>query len=138
MSNRNWDNTEVIFLKNGIIPEGRNYNSCKLFCRRKGIKFPGIETFRNNKNMIDKNSTVVLSAIERCPPDTKCGIAKKPAWNIGNAANMLGVCVQTLRNWVNKAKNGECTIPFYQKTDNSPIFFPIRELVAWDEKRERN
>jgi hypothetical protein len=138
MSNRNWNSTEEIFLKNGIIPQGRNYNSCKLFCIRKGIKFPGIKAFRDNRKMIDKNSTVVLSAIERCPPDIECGIAKKPAWNIGNAANMLGVCVQTLRNWVAKAKNGEGNIPFYQKTDNSPIYFPIRELVAWDEKKEKN
>lgn len=87
--------------------------------------------------MIDKHSTLVLSAIEKCPPDYECGIAKKPAWNISHAADMLGVCVQTLRNWVKKAKNGECSIPFYQKTENSKIYFPIRELVAWDEKKEQ-
>lgn len=83
----------------------------------------------------DERAKAVLAAIEATPPDTFCGIAKKPAWNIVNAAKMLGKCVQTVRNWVNSAKKGRGNIPFYQATKNSEIFFPIRELVDWDMKK---
>ena len=135
MKTKEWDNVEKEIMKSGISPEGRNYNSCRLFCQRNGIKFPGFKTFKKNQIMIEKNSKEMLSAIERCPPDCECGIAKKPAWNVENAAKMLGVCSQTLRNWVKKAKDGLCSIPFYQKNENSKIFFPIRELIEWDEKK---
>lgn len=82
----------------------------------------------------NEKSKVMLQAVEECPPDTFCGIARKPAWNIDNAAKMLNVSVPTVRNWVTKAKNGEGSIPYYQKTANAPIFFPIRELIEWDSK----
>lgn len=130
-----WKRTEIVILQNGLLPTGRNENACRIFCHKKGIKFPGMKAIRRNRKLIKENSQITLSAIERCPPDYECGIAKKPAWNISHAADMLGVCVQTLRNWVKKAKCGESQIPFYQKTDNSPIYFPIRELVDWDERQ---
>lgn len=132
---RFWTSSEIEVLKNGIIPEGRTYKGCSNLCQRLGIKFPGITNFNTSKIMLEKTATTTLSAIEKCPPDCYCGIAKKPSWNIANAAKMLGVCVNTLRNWVNKAKNNECSIPFYQSNDNSQIFFPIRELVDWDESK---
>ena len=130
-----WKKSEIVILQNGLIPTGRNENACRIFCHKKGIKFPGMKAIRRNRKLIKENSQITLSAIERCPPDYECGIAKKPAWNIGNAAKMLGVSIQTLRNWVKKAKNKECSIPFYQASENSKIFFPIRELVDWDERR---
>lgn len=75
---------------------------------------------------------IMLQAIETCPADKLCGIAKKPSWNIANAAKMLNVSVATVRTWVTKAKSGTGTIPFYQTNDNAQLFFPIRELIEWD------
>lgn len=85
----------------------------------------------------NEKSKIVLAAVETCPPDGFCGIARKPAWKIETAAKMLGVSVPTVRNWVLKAKAGEGCIPFYQKSEGSKIFFPIRELVEWDTKGVR-
>lgn len=135
MKRKGWKTTEKIILQNGLMPTGRTENACRIFCSRNKIKFPGLYAIKRNKKMINENSKITLSAIEKCPPDAECGISKRPAWNIVNAANMLGVCVQTLRNWVKRAKNKECSIPFYQASENSKLFFPIRELIDWDERR---
>ena len=50
-----WTQSEIAVLKAGLMPEGRSYHACVLFCSRLGIKFPGIETFDYNKRLLEKH-----------------------------------------------------------------------------------
>ena len=50
----NWTTTDIIFMKRGISPRGRSLDACKVFCRRRGIKFPGKKVFDENAELIEK------------------------------------------------------------------------------------
>lgn len=49
-----WTTIDIIFLKRGIPPRGRSIDACKVFCRRRGIKFPGKKVFDENAALIQK------------------------------------------------------------------------------------
>lgn len=57
MAKRNyrlWKQSEIMVLKAGLLPEGRSYHACVLFCKRNCIPFPGKETFDLNKDLLTK------------------------------------------------------------------------------------
>lgn len=76
-------------------------------------------------------SKIMLDLIQKYPAEKKVGVAQAPSWKIQTAAKVANVHVNTLRNWI-KAKIG---VPIYQKTPNAPIYFPIRQFIEWDLKR---
>ena len=50
----NWTNADLKFLMLGILPKGRTVRACRVYCHRKGIKFPGKKFFDENEQIIQK------------------------------------------------------------------------------------
>ena len=50
----NWTNADLKFLMLGILPKGRSVRACRVYCHRKGIKFPGKKFFDENEQIIKK------------------------------------------------------------------------------------
>ena len=50
----NWTNADLKFLMLGILPKGRSVRACRVYCHRKGIKFPGKKFFDENEQIIQK------------------------------------------------------------------------------------
>ena len=75
-------------------------------------------------------STVQTRIVQKYPVEKTGGIAEIPAWTFATVCKVLHVSKNTLSGWVTKRK-----IPHYRQSKKSPIFFPIRELVEWDCKK---
>lgn len=50
----NWTNADLKFLMLGILPKGRSVRACRVYCHRKGIKFPGKKFFDENEQILQK------------------------------------------------------------------------------------
>lgn len=50
----NWTNADLKFLMLGILPKGRSIRACRVYCHRKGIKFPGKKFFDENEQILQK------------------------------------------------------------------------------------
>ena len=51
---KTWTNIDVKLMLCGVLPQGRSIHSCRQFCRRHRLKFPGKRLIDNIENLIQR------------------------------------------------------------------------------------